>query len=232
MPGAAAHRPHRTSIYIYYKATVSSVVITIIFSFLYCHPYAQSLTVHLRLIYLASTFHLPRAKGILTLRAVVLGIPLGKVSESLAQGDSGSKSKIALQCLRVGISHGHIAGLHGHQLLVGLKVIVLRQHAGTDELLLQDVHKVQQVLGLTATDVVNSVRWYWQAIFACLLRWRFLHYSIDTFNNVVHIRKVSTAVTIVEDLNGLTFQKLIGKTEVGHIRSACRSVNGEEPQTG
>lgn len=34
-------------------------------------------TVHLRAIYLASSNHLRRVKGILTLLAVVLGIPLG-----------------------------------------------------------------------------------------------------------------------------------------------------------
>ena len=72
-------------------------------------------------------------KGFLTLGAVVLGIPLGKLSEALSQRNLGRKPKVALQGGAVGIGHGHVAGLHGHQLLVGVKVVVGREHAGTED---------------------------------------------------------------------------------------------------
>ena len=47
-----------------------------------------------------------------------------------------------------------------------LEVLVSGQDTCTKQLLLQNLHKVQQILGLTTTDVVNSVWWDGQAVFA------------------------------------------------------------------
>ena len=67
------------------------------------------------------------------LRAIVIGIPFGKLPEPISQRDLGREAKVALQGGAVGIGHGHVAGLHGHQLLVGLKVVVGREHAGAED---------------------------------------------------------------------------------------------------
>ena len=62
-----------------------------------------------------------------------------------------------------------------------------------------------------------------------LTLWRTLHHANDTFYNIIYIRKVPTAVSVVEDLNGLTCQQLVGETEVGHVRTTGGTINGEEP---
>lgn len=41
---------------------------------------------------------------------------------------------------------------------MGLKVIILGEHAGTDQFFLQDGHKVEEVFGGVVADVVHLVR--------------------------------------------------------------------------
>ncbi len=45
------------------------------------------------------------------------------------------------------------------------KIIIRREHTGTDKLLGQDAHKVQQVLGVAVADVIDLVRRDRQPIF-------------------------------------------------------------------
>ena len=77
-----------------------------------------------------------------------------KMAQALAQGYLWREAEVALKGCGICIGGGHIAWLHGDKLLVGLEVKVLWQHAGTDKLLLKDSNKVEQVLGLTATNVI------------------------------------------------------------------------------
>ena len=39
---------------------------------------------------------------------------------------------------------------------MGIEIVVLGEHASSDEFLLEDIDKVQQVLGLAAADVVDG----------------------------------------------------------------------------
>ena len=132
-------------------------------------------------------------KGFLTLGAVVFGIPFGKLPEPLSQRDLGREAKVALQGGAVGIGHGHVARLHRHQLLVRLKVVVGREHAGAEELLLQGLHKVQQALGLAAANVIHGIRGDGQSIGPGLALGGALHHAYYSLNDVIHIRKVATA---------------------------------------
>ncbi len=167
-----------------------------------------------------------------TLLSVVLLVPLSKVAEAFAEGDLGGETEVALQGGGIGIGGGDIAGLHRHQLFVGLEVVVLRQDTGSQEFLLQDVHEVQEVLGLTATDVVHLVGRDGQTVFAGLLGRSHGHHSCYSLNNVVHVREIPAAVAVVVDLDDLALQQLVGEAKIRHIRPAGRTVHGEEAQAG
>jgi hypothetical protein len=57
----------------------------------------------------------------------------------------------------VGVGHGDITGLHGHELLVGLEVIIGGEDSCTYQLFLKDGNKVEQVLGMVIADIVDFV---------------------------------------------------------------------------
>ena len=114
---------------------------------------------------------------------------------------------------------------------MSLKVKVSRQHTSTHQFLLQDIHEVQQILRLPTTDVINSIGRDGQAILTLLSgRWS-LHHSPHTLYDVINIGEVTTAVAVVEDLDGLTLQQLIGKSEVRHIRTTSRTIYRKETKS-
>ena len=113
-----------------------------------------------------------------------------------------------------------------------LKVIIPRQHAGTDELLLQDVHKVQQVLGLAASDVIHGIGRHGQAVVAPLALGGALHHADDAFHDVIDIGEVAAAVAVVVDLYGLSTEQAVGEAKVGHVGPSGGSIDGEEAQAG
>lgn len=114
---------------------------------------------------------------------------------------------------------------------MGVEVVVLRQDAGANQFFLQNVYKVQQVLRLTATDVVHLVGRDGEAVFAGLLLGGFAHHSHDAFHYIIHVCEVPAAVAVVVDLDGFTLQQFVGEAEVGHIRTTRRTIDGEEAQT-
>ena len=114
---------------------------------------------------------------------------------------------------------------------MGLEVKVLWQHAGTDKLFLKDSNKVEQVLGLTATDVINGIGGHRQAIIATLALGGSLHHAHNALYDIIYIGEVATAVAIVEYLDGFALQQLVGKAKVGHIGTTGRTIDGEEAQT-
>ena len=163
---------------------------------------------------------------------VVAFIPLGELPQAFAEGDLRSETEVALQGGGVCVGGGHIAGLHGYQLLVGVEVEILRQDTGSDELLLQDVHEVQQVLGLPATDVIHGIGRHGQAVLPYLTLGRSLHHTDNALHNVVHIGEVAATVAVVKDLDSLALQELVGEAEVRHVGAPSGAVYGEETQTG
>ena len=161
---------------------------------------------------------------------VILLIPLGKFAEAFAEGDFGRETEVALEGGGICVCGRHIARLHGDELLVGFEVVVSRQHLGPHQFFLQGLHKVEQVLGLAATDVIDCVGRDGQAVFTILLLGGFLHHPKDAFHNVINVGKVAAAVAVVVNLNGLATQQLVGEAKVGHIGTTGRAIDGEEAQ--
>ncbi len=111
---------------------------------------------------------------------------------------------------------------------MGLEVVVLGENTCSDEFLLEDIDKVQQVLGLTAADVVNGIRRDGKPVLAGLLFRGFTHDADDAFHDVIDIGEIATAVAVVVDLDGLAFQQFVRESEIGHVRAAGRAVDGKE----
>ena len=111
---------------------------------------------------------------------------------------------------------------------MGLKVVVVREHTGPNKFLLEDIDKVQQVLGLSAADVVDGIRRDGKPVLAGLLFRGFAHDPDDAFHDVIDIGEIASAVAVVVDLDGLTLQQFVRESEIRHIRTSCRTVYGEE----
>lgn len=122
-----------------------------------------------------------------------------------------------------------IARLHCDKLFVGLEVVVLRQHTGRYKLLLKYLNKVQQVLGLAATDIIDLVGWNGKTILICTSGRSLAHHTYNSFNNVVNLGEVAAAVAVVADLDSLATQQFAGEAEVGPVWPAGRTIDGEEP---
>ena len=90
--------------------------------------------------------------------------------------------------------------------------------------------EVQQVLGVAVADVVHGIRWYGKAVFAHLLLRGFHHHTDNAFYDVVNIGEVALAVAVVEDLNLLALDELVGEAEVGHVGTTCRAIDSEESE--
>ena len=113
---------------------------------------------------------------------------------------------------------------------MGLEVVVLGEHSCSDEFLLEDIDKVQQVLGLAAANVVDSIRRDGKPVLAVFLFRGFTHDTDDTFHDVIDIGEIASAVTVVVDLDGLAFQQFVREAEIGHVRTPGRAIDGEEAE--
>ena len=118
---------------------------------------------------------------------------------------TGLEAKITLQGGGVRIGHRHIPWLHGNQLFVGLKVVILRQNTSAHQLFAENLYEVQKVFRLVVPNVVNGVGRDRQAVFPIHLLRGLLHHPDYTLHNVVHIGEIPLAVSIVEDLNSFAF---------------------------
>ena len=79
--------------------------------------------------------------------------------------------------------------------------------------------------------IINFIRRYRQTIFTHPTFRSFCHHTNHAFYDVIHIRKVALTVPIIKYLDFLTFQQLIGKTKVSHIRTTCRTIYRKETET-
>ena len=163
---------------------------------------------------------------------IIPSIPLSKPPQAFSQAGIGLETEVLFQGLRVGISHGHVAGLHGYEFLVGLEIVVLVQDTGTYQLFLQDGYEVKEVFGRVVTDVVHLVRGDGQSVLAVLLLGGVLHDARHSLHDVVDIGEVALAVAIVENLYGFAFHQLVGEAKVSHIGTAGGAIDGEEAEAG
>ena len=109
-----------------------------------------------------------------------------------------------------------------------VEVVVCGQHAGADQLFLEDGHEVEQVFGLVVADVIDLVRGNGQAVLTRALLGRMAHHAHHALYNVVDVGEVALAVAVIEYLDLLAAHQFVGETEIGHIGSAGRAVDGEE----
>ena len=167
----------------------------------------------------------------LSFGAIVTCVPLGESAKTLTEWGGGAEAEVLFKWGGVGVSDGHIAGLHGDELLVGFEIVVGWEHTCGDEFFLENGDEVQQILGRVVADVVNLVGRNRQTVFADLLFWRMLHDAHDALYNVINIGEVSFAVSIVENLDGLSFAQLVGEAEVRHVGTTGGAIDGEESQT-
>ena len=163
---------------------------------------------------------------------IIPSIPLSKSSQTFSQTGIGLEAEVLFQGLRVGVGHGHVTRLHGHEFLVGLEVVVLGQDTGTDQLFLQDGYEVKEIFGGVVADVIYLVRGDGQSVLAVLLLGGVLHDAHHTLHDVVDIGEVALAVAIVEYLDGIAFHQLVGEAEVSHVGTACGTIDGKEAQAG
>ena len=163
---------------------------------------------------------------------IIPSIPLSKSPQAFSQAGIGFEAEVLFEGRSVGVGHGHIAGLHGHELLVGLKVIILGEHPGMHQLFLKDGHEVKEIFGGVVADVIYLVRGDGQSVLAVLLLGGVLHDAHHSLHDVVDIGEIALAVAIVEYLDGLAFHQLVGETKVSHVGTTCRAIDGEEAEAG
>ena len=89
---------------------------------------------------------------------------------------------------------------------MSLEAEVCGKDTGTNKLFLQDVHEVQQVLGLATTDIIDGIGRDGQAIFTLLTLWSALHHTIHALYDIIDIGEVTTAVAVVEYLDGFALR--------------------------
>ena len=162
---------------------------------------------------------------------IILLIPLGEGAEAGAEWGGGAEAEILFQRCCVSVSYRDIAGLHRNQLLVCLEVVIGWEHSGANQLLLEYLHEVEQVLGVVVADVVHLVGRNRQSVLAVLLFRCVLHHAHHAFHDVVNVGEIALAIAVVENLNLIALQQLVGEAEVSHIGTSSRSIDGEEAQS-
>ena len=78
---------------------------------------------------------------------------------------------------------------------MGLKVVVGREHAGTEEFFLQGLHKVKQALGLAAANVIHGIRGDGQAVVAGVLP---ADYDFEAHKQLVPMQPGDVPVTYAD----------------------------------
>ena len=154
------------------------------------------------------------------------------MAEAFAEGGGGLEAEVTLEGGGISIGDGNVTGLHGDELLVGVEVVVGREDTGTEEFFLKDGDEIEEVLGVGVADVVNGIGRNGEAVLASLLLGGVLHHSAYSLHDVIDVGEVTLAVAIVEDLDGIALHEFIGETEIGHVGTAGRTIDGEETEAG
>ena len=110
------------------------------------------------------------------------------------------------------------------------KIEVRRQDFGSYQFFLQYVYEIEEILGLSATDVIDGIGGNGETILASLALRSSLHHAHNALDDIIDIGEVTTAVAVVEDFYRLALEQLIRKAEVSHIGTSCRTIDGEEAQ--
>lgn len=157
-------------------------------------------------------------------------VPLCKAAEAGAEGGGGTETEVAFEGRGVGVSYGDVAGLHRYKFLVRLEVVVGGKDAGANQFFLKDGNEVKKILRRAVADVVHLVWRNRKAVLAVGSLRRMTHHTYDAFDNIVHIREITLAIAVVEYPDCIALYKFVRKTEIRHIGTSARAVDGEETQ--
>lgn len=112
-----------------------------------------------------------------------------------------------------------------------LKVVVFGQHTSAHQFFLENSDEVEEILGGVIADVIHLIGRNGKSVLAVLFLGGMLHNADHSFHNVIDISKIALAVTVVENLDGLTLDQFVGEAKVGHVGTTCRAIDGKETQT-
>ena len=85
---------------------------------------------------------------------------------------------------------------------------------------------------MAVADVIERVGRNGKAIRARFPLRRPAHDAEHALDDIVDVRKVALAVSVVENLNCLAGAELVGEAEIGHVRPAGGAVDGKKAQAG
>ena len=161
---------------------------------------------------------------------IILFIPSGELPQSFPECYLRCKPEVTLQSCGIGIRRWHIPWLHGNQFLVCLEVKICRKDTSSYQFLLQNLYEVEQILRLATTYIIYCVWWDGQSVLTLLTLWSTLHHTNHTFHDVIYVGEVTTAVAVVEYLDGFALQQFVGETKVCHIWTTGRAIYREKAQ--
>lgn len=95
---------------------------------------------------------------------------------------------------------------------------------------MEDSDEVEEILGGVVADVIHLVGRNGKTVLAILLLGGVLHNADHSFHNVIDISKITLAVAVVEDLDGLTLDQFVGEAKIGHVGTACWAIDGKEAE--
>ena len=165
------------------------------------------------------------------LECIIPSIPLREPPQPLSKRCARLESEVLLERCGICISHWDVAGLHRNKFFVGLEIVVGRQDAGTDKFLLKNRHEVQKILRRIVADVIYLVRRNRKSVLTVLLLRGMSHDTDHTLHDVIDVGKVTFAVSVVEDLDGLAFTEFVGEAKICHVGTAGWAIDREETQT-
>src|SRR5690606_3741012 len=149
--------------------------------------------------------------------AMVAPVPGDELFQSVRQAGLGGVAIVAAYVADVRVSGVDIARLHWQHPLLGL----------LPEQPLEQLDHVQQLLGMVVAKVVDLVRHIHSARHGALGNNRF-----DRIDDVVDVRKSPSPAAAGVHVDRLARHDGIGELVVRHVRSAQRTVDGEETQAG
>ena len=114
---------------------------------------------------------------------------------------------------------------------MGLKIVVFGLHACAHQFFLENGDEVEEIFGGVVTNVIHLIGRNGKTVLAILLLGCMLHNADYSFHNVIDKSKIAHAVTVVEDFDGLALDQFVGETKVGHVRTACWTIDGKEAKT-
>ena len=89
-----------------------------------------------------------------------------------------------------------------------------------------------KILGLIITDIIYFIWRDRESIGSIALFRDVLHHSNYPFHDIINESKIALAVAVVENLYRIALYEFIGKTEICHIGTTGRTIDGEEAETG